>query len=172
MNKLIRRAGFYLAATVLGACAFTAILILQVLDWKIPAAVVLTATLVMAFLFGKAMKDIVTARLVIENQILQIQPAVFQEQTGEETSLLPGESIKVFVSCFGILLDAKIIKFNQQGIRLKAVELGSGFISLTYGTDQKTACVKLLHTETSDDVLAEITRKLRYETGIIATLVP
>lgn len=172
MKKLVRHAHYFFAAGILEALAFIVTIFLQPPNWKLTAAVVLVITLVTVFLLGKVEIDISTARLIIENQILHIQPAVIQNLKEEEKTadLLPGESIEVYVSGFGVLLDSKNIKFNQEGIRLKAVELGRHFISLTYGTNLRTHNTKLLHAEISDDVLAEVSRKFRYETGITPTI--
>ncbi len=93
MKKLVRQAGYFLAAGVIGAAAFIATIFLQPPNWKLTAAVALVITVVTIFLFGKVKKDISTARRIIENQILHIQPAVFQD-LGEEnaTDLISGES--------------------------------------------------------------------------------
>jgi membrane protein implicated in regulation of membrane protease activity len=93
LKKLVRQAGYFLAAGVIGAAAFIATIFLQPPNWKLTAAVALVITVVTIFLFGKVKKDISTARRIIENQILHIQPAVFQD-LGEEnaTDLISGES--------------------------------------------------------------------------------
>ena len=106
------------------------------------------------------------ARLIFENRILHIRPAVIDNAETEDTDLI-SESIGVFVSCFGILMGAKIIKFNQEGIRLKAVEIGLDYISLEYGTDTYTRKIKLLHARPDRTVLADIIEKFRYEAGIV-----
>lgn len=111
-------------------------------------------------------REFKAARLVLENRILYIQPAVIDNADTEETNLF-SESIEVFVSCFGILLGAKIIKFNQKDIRLKAVEIGLDYISLEYGTAMHTKKIKLLHARPDSTVLAGIIEKFRYETGIV-----
>ncbi len=61
--------------------------------------------------------------------------------------------MEVFVSYFGILLDSKIIKFNQDGILLKAVEIGRDFISLTYGKGKQIRNTRLFHAEISSGEL-------------------
>lgn len=123
----------------------------------------LTAVVVVitGFLFVKAMINIKAAQLIIENQILHIQPAVCMDRD---------ESIEVYVSCFGILLQSKIIKFNQEGIRLKAVELGRYYITLTYGTVQEMQSTKLIYEEIRDGTLQKIVRRFRYETGVVPVI--
>lgn len=121
-----------------------------------------------------------TAKLIIENQILYIQPVVMGALGWENGSLgrndrglgknaadLPAESIEVFVSCFGILLGSKIIKFNQDGIRLKAVEIGQYYLSIDYGMNMDIRNIRLIHARPDSAVLADIIEKFRYETGIV-----
>lgn len=124
-----------------------------------------------------------TAKLIIENQILYIQPMAMgvlgwengssgriDKDLGKDAAGSPAESIEVFVSCFGILLGSKIIKFNQQGIRLKAVEIGRYYLSIDYGTDMDIRNIRLLYARPDSAVLADIIEKFRYETGIMPTI--
>lgn len=109
------------------------------------------------------------ARLILENRILHILPAVI-DHAGKDDADLLSESIEVFVSCFGILMGAKIVKFNQEGIRLKTVEIGLDYISLEYGTTTYTRKIRLLYDRPDNGRLADITEKFRYETGITPTI--
>ena len=114
------------------------------------------------------MKD---AQLIVENQILHIQPAVFREPDNrKESGIQPCETIEMFVSGFGILLGSKIIKFNQEGIRLKAVEIGRDYLSIDYGTDAEVRNIRLLHVRPDSAVLVGIIEKFRYETGIVPVI--
>ncbi|NSW92071.1 MAG: hypothetical protein HPY74_15615 [Firmicutes bacterium] len=106
------------------------------------------------------------ARLILENRILHIRPAVI-DHAGKDDADLLSESIEVFVSCFGILMGAKIVKFNQEGIRLKTVEIGLDYISLEYGTDTYTRKIRLLYAKPDSGRLADIAEKFRYETGVV-----
>lgn len=161
MKKLIRQAHCLLTMAVLGSMVFTALIFLKPSDWKALAFLSLAIVLVILLLLGKSKQNIRTAQLIIENQIMHIQPAIFKDQ---------GDSFEVFVSCFGILLASKIIKFNQENIRLKSVELGQDFISLTYGNERRTQYTKLLHEKISTDMLNEIARRFSYETGIVPVI--
>lgn len=107
------------------------------------------------------------ARLIFENHILHIRTAVIDDDAGDAAKPGKAESIEVFVSYFGILLDSRIVKFNQDGILLKAVEIGPDFISLTYGTDKGTRITRLLHAEIRQGELESIVERFRYETGIV-----
>lgn len=123
----------------------------------------------MAGLVGWEYSRLKVAGLIIENQILHIQPAVIEE-SGKDAMGSTVESMEVFVSCFGILLDSRIIKFNQVGIRLLMVEIGQDFISIRYGRGKKKHMITLLCEIFAETELAEITRRFRYETGITPTI--
>ena len=167
MKKLVRCPRYFLA---LGICLMVVQVVLSVSlpqEWKLYAIVSLPLVLATAILIFKASMDLKAARLITENQILHIQPAVFLEQNGQvKGTLSKGESIEVFVSCFGILLDSKIVKFNQKGIHLREVVLGRDFITLTYCVKQRVNTISLLHGAIDDAALETISQKFRYETGI------
>lgn len=170
MNKLLRRTRYYLATFILCAAAFTVVIILRPPNWEPYTTIVLAIGIAVFLLYVNVNQRLKAARLIVENQILHIQSAVIQEHIGEKRFPRPHDSVEVFVSCFGILLDSKIIKFNQEGIQLKTVELGRDFICLTYGTNQKECSTKLLQGKISDGELAEISRRFLYETGITPTI--
>lgn len=89
-----------------------------------------------AFLFFTMSKKLKDAQLIVENQIFHIEPAVYRKpEDRKESGIQPCETVEMFVSAFGILLGSKIIKFNQGGIRLKAVEIGRDYLSIDFGTD-------------------------------------
>ncbi len=110
------------------------------------------------------------ARLIAENSILHIHTAVISDISGEAAQRPEPENTEVFISYFGILLDEKTIKFNQDGIRLRAVEIGNDFISFTYGTEKRTQYIRLLRPAIDPATMAEISERFRYETGIMPTL--
>ena len=110
------------------------------------------------------------ARLIAENPILHIHTAVISDISGEAAQRLDTENTEVFISYFGILLDEKTIKFNQDGIRLRAVEIGADFISLTYGTEKRTQNIRLLRPAIDPAAMEKICERFRYETGITPTL--
>ena len=110
------------------------------------------------------------ARLIVENPILHIRTAVISDISGEAAQRLDTENTEVFISYFGILLDEKTIKFNQDGIRLKAVEIGNDFISFTYGTEKRTQYIRLLRPAIDPAAMEKVCERFRYETGITPTL--
>ncbi|MEW6623961.1 MAG: hypothetical protein AB1420_12675 [Bacillota bacterium] len=127
-------------------------------------------TLISIIVLIREYKRLKIAEVIIENQILHIRSAYsLIADSGETTSSYP-ERMDIFISNFGILLDAKIIKFNQGGIQLKAVEIGRDFISLTYGTDKRMQKTWLLRMHMDDRELADVVEKFRYETGVVPVI--
>ncbi len=110
------------------------------------------------------------ARLIVENPILHIRTAAISDISAEASPPENIENTEVFISYFGILLGEKIIKFNQDSIRLRAVEIGADFISITYGTEKRTRNIRLLRPAADPAALEEISERFRYETGITPTL--
>jgi hypothetical protein len=103
------------------------------------------------------------AKLISENRILHICAATVMD--GEKNNH-SGIGFEVFVSCFGILLNDKVIKFNQDRIQLKRIEIEQNYIILTYGAKRKTRTIRLLHPELDENEIRRITDKFHYETGI------
>lgn len=170
MKKIVRYMRCFMAASIFCAGAFAAALILQPTNWKPNAVVALSAGLIAAFFFFTVRKKLTAARLIVENQILHIQPAVQRVRNSmNESEVESCETVEMYVSCFGILLGSKVIKFNQEGIRLKAVEIGRDYLSLDYGRDMDIRNIRLIHSRPDRDVLAGIIEKFRYETGITPT---
>ena len=171
MKKIAWYTRCFLGSCVACAFTFAAELIWQPSHWKRYVIALFAAGLVVAFLFITLRKKLAYARLIVENQILHIQPAVFCDWDGrKEIEILPSETVEMFVSCFGILLGSKIIKFNQQGIRLKAVEIGRNYLSIDYGTDTDIRNVRQIHDIHDSAVLACIIEKFRFETGVVPVI--
>jgi len=172
LKVLKQKAYFLLSAAILWVIASVFIFIRNYFSlgsniW-IYLSAMLTVTVVLAVTTIREYKKIKMARLIVENQILYICPAMidgFNNNKKEATS--PLQVIEVFISCFGILFDWRIIRFNQNGIHLKAVEIERDFISITYGTDKRTKSVRLLHAAIDSRELECIVHKFRYETGIV-----
>ena len=171
MKKIALYVRCFLAASIFCAVAFAAVLILQPPHWKPYAVMALSAGLIAAVLFFIMNQRLTAARLIVENQILHIQPAVLRERDStKESEAASCETVEMFVSCFGLLLGSKVIKFNQEGIRLKAVEIGRDYLSLDYGRDMDIHNIRLIHASPDSAVLAGIIEKFRYETGITPTI--
>ncbi|AEE95506.1 hypothetical protein [Mahella australiensis] len=105
------------------------------------------------------------ARLIIDNQILYICQAKIIAKNRKE------KSIDVYISCFGILLDFRLIRFNQNNVYLKSVEISNDFIYLAYGRDDRSQTIQLLHSPIGEGELADVMERFQYETGIIPKMI-
>jgi hypothetical protein len=139
------------------------------------AAVWIFVVLVIVTLFGLLIGEYRRYRIaqqIYENRILHIQAALIEEADpdGYHTSL-PSRGIDVYISCFGILLDAKVIKFNIDGINLITVELGHRYIYLTYGTRERTRKIRILHGGMDNLDQQKLIEQFIYETGTVPVIV-
>ena len=103
------------------------------------------------------------AKLIIENKILDIQVAKIEQNSAD--------AIEFIVSCFGVLLGSKVIKFNTDGIRLKEIEIADNTICIVYGKDKKSKSIRLLHGPIDKDEIKEIAERFKYETGIAPNII-
>jgi hypothetical protein len=106
------------------------------------------------------------ALLIAQNAILHIRTAEIRDVT-DFAEKATDTDIEVFVSYFGILLDSKVIKFNQDGVRLMTVQFGPDYVMLTYGTDNRMQRARLLRPAIPRKELGAIAEKFRYETGVV-----
>ncbi len=175
--KSIKRKNFVLAAlTVFGILTGGMLLVFRGAMFEIRAQVLLAgveiASGIAAGFWLRGLSKLKIARLIAENSILHISTAVISDISAGAAQPENIENTEVIVSYFGILLGEKIIKFNQDGIRLSAVEIGNDYISFTYGTEKRTQNIRLLRPAIDPETIAEISEKIRYETGITTTLLP
>jgi hypothetical protein len=175
--KAIKRKNFVLAAlTGFGILTGSMLLVfggaMSEIRAQILLAGVVIASGVAAAFWLRGVGKLKIARLIAENPILHISTAVISDLSGEAAQPENIENTEVIVSYFGILLDEKIIKFNQDGIRLRAVEIGADFISFTYGTEKRTQNIRLLRPAINSAMLEQISERFRYETGITPTRLP
>lgn len=117
----------------------------------------------------KNYKNLKMAEIITENQIIHLQSGYCLIESGTTSS--SAKKVDIAISNFGILIGAKIIKFNQRDIWLKAVGMGKDFISLTYGSFGKTQNLQLIHAEFDREELDKVVEKFRFETGIIPQIV-
>jgi len=120
----------------------------------------LTTVLLLGLSFREYRKYIF-ARLIIDNRIIHIEAAETEPESQKK------KCFEIFVSCFGILLCSRIIKFNVEGIRLEKVEIGYDYILLDYGKGDKCETIRLLHGNINSPELQDIIEKFRRETGVI-----
>ncbi len=131
----------------------------------------MSITFISTIILIQIYKNFIVAEVIIENQILHIMSAYPLVAGSYEKTSSFSDSIEIYISNFGILLDSKIVKYNQGGDQLKAVEIGRYYISLTYGTFEHTKTMWLLHAEFDSGELKKITERFRFETGIIPEIV-
>ncbi len=175
MKSISRKLKFWVGFAALGAVVLIPLVLYEAGAGR-PSSISLLLTvgtvLLAAGFSVRQYRRLKDARLIVENQILHFQPAALDSgEPGKGGKAMSEESIEVYVSCFGILIDSRIIKFNQSGVSLKEVELGKDFITLAYGTEKKPRRIKLLHGIIDDGSIAEIAERFRYETGILPKLV-
>ncbi len=164
--------GFAFGGGLLAFCY----LVLKIMRLKLTNAdpflpVVILAVMATSLLFVSLIREYRKhqfAQLITENQILHIQAARIEEvdANGDHTPLQVG-GIEVVISCFGILLDSKVIKFNIDRIKLKNVEIGHKCICLSYGTKKRTQRVRILHGGIDQQELQTLIERFRYETGVV-----
>ena len=162
-----------MAAVVVFAAALAGVLILRPPYWIAYAPVILAAGLAALLHYTPARNNLRSARLIVENTIIPIQPAVLRGRTEddrEEAEKLR-DNFGIYVSAFGILLGDKIIMFNQSGIWLRKVEIGRDYISFDYGSrDEALQNIRLLYSRPDGNVLADIIEKFRDETRVVPVI--
>ena len=161
-----------LAAVIVFAAALAGTLILRPPNWAAYAPVIFAAGLAALLHYIPARENLGSARLIVENAIIRIQPAVIYGRTEEEKENEDlRENFGIYVSVFGILLGGKIIKFNQSGIWLRSVEIGRDYISFGYGgKDEELQNIRLLYSRPGGDALAGIVENFRREIGVVPTI--
>ena len=171
MKKLVMRKWILLTTLIICLAALAAALALRFSCWEYCTVFALMGGTLAAAFFIFAHKNFKAAKLIAENTILHIQPAVLHgRDDGYEDEDNLRETFGMVVSVFGILLGAKIIKWGQDGGRdgrLKAVEIGRDYLSIDYGTAEETHNIRLLYSRPDADTLAGIIEKFRRDTGVV-----
>ena len=134
------------------------------------ALLLLVSNLLIIFLI-REFETYSVAKLITENKFMNIEFAEIRLKPDDVSSYSKIGGLEVYISCFGILLGSRVIKFNIDKVKLKEVEIGNEFICLTYGIDKKIQTIKLLHGDIQKEELQCIVEGFRYETGIIPIVV-
>lgn len=175
LKAIRRRKNAFAVSTGVGIVLSLLIFAYSLRAPNIPIRLLLAASIPvsvwLSFFWIREHRRLQTAQLIVENQILRIPTAVISSGHGGAVKPENAEIVEVFVSYFGILLGSKVIKFNQDNIFLKAVEIGLDFISLSYGTDKWMRNIRLLRTVTSSEELENIIKQFRDETGIVPVVI-
>lgn len=110
------------------------------------------------------------ARLIWDNRILSVASALIfmsDRQIKKETE-------ETIVSTFGILIGSQIYRWGLDGLhgtRLHAVQINKERMVLTFGDNDQTMQVKLLHGMTEKQELEDTVQRLFYETGVTADII-
>lgn len=99
------------------------------------------------------------AKLILDNQILHVSTVDF------DGVAMP--RLEVVVSVFGILMEDKVIPFNQDGIRLFSLIIAHNSMDIIYGTDVSSHEINLSFQNISEDLLKGIVDKFSFETGVV-----
>lgn len=98
--------------------------------------------------------------LILENKILNF-------------NIIEGESIdiKAYISCFGILIGSKVIKYNMGGVDLKGIDIDDKYLNISFGKENKIDNIKLLYGKMDKNELHRFIFKVNFETGIMPKLI-
>lgn len=116
------------------------------------------------------MRRLHDANLIRNNCILSVPSAVISlpgsgEKTAEEETV---------VSTFGVLIGSRIYKWGcdgVHGVRLRSIEIGRERMRLWFGDGDNAARIELLHGMSDLRTAMEVSRKLKHETGIEASVI-
>jgi len=172
VRKLILHTRIFLTADIICAAGLTALLIFRPVNWTVFAVLILAAGALAASFFHVARKKLKDVKDIIETTVIHIPFAVINAQSAEEKEEAEKihKNTSIYVSCFGILIGTQVIKFNRDGVKLKAVEIGKNYISFDYGAGADTHNIRLLYSKPGEDELAELVEEFRKVTGVIPVL--
>lgn len=132
----------------------------------------LSLAILMTFLTVGEYRKLVFAQLIVDNKIVVIQAVQAELKSWRRNNIvLSSDSIDIFISCFGILLGSRIIKFNTEGIYLKKIAIGKEFIEIYFGNKNRQQFIRLLNKITDENELTHIIEQFRRETGVIPKIV-
>ena len=167
LKKLTLHIRAFLTAVIICTAALTVMIVFRPPNFILYALLIFAADLAAFILVIVTRKKLTAAQAIIDSTIIYIQPAVLRGDNGKNIS----ETVDMYISCFGILLGTKIIKFNQRNIWLRNVEIGRDYISFYYGArNDELQNIRLLYSRPGGDELAGIIEKFRKETGIVPVI--
>ena len=173
MKKLVLYAWGFFAATAVFVIPLAALLIFHPPNFGLAALLLFAGGTAALLLLIETRKRLSAARAIIDSAVIHILPAEIFAETDEEkkeAARLRG-NFGIYVSSFGILLGAKVIRFNQNGIWLRKVEIGPDYISFTYGEkDGELQNIRLLYSKPGEDELAGIIENFRKDTGVVPVI--
>lgn len=175
MNTLIRR----IIVNILILCFLTSALAHSVasqggnvnIQTSVTSILIILAGGILICVLLKDINNFKIARLIRENFILKVKTAVIREIPDKDCHDKHMEDTDIFVSYFGILINGKIVKFNQDGVRLSAMSIGNDFISFTYGNEKKIQNLRIVRPNIEPEAMEEMINRFRFETGITPTTI-
>ncbi len=166
MRAITRRRNIYAVLSVAGVLLTVGF----VISHERPAAIVCGVCAAAAIvLLCFQMRLLFWGRVINDSRILTVASAVVRsepprrEKTVEET----------IVAAFSLLLGDKVYRWGCEGIdgvRLREVSIDKSHMRLTFGAAEDRMDVALLHGITDKQEIAEIAKKIKYETGVQATV--
>ena len=164
--KLIRkRRNGYILISVISIC-----LVWLSAALKHEAAFVFGAiSVVSLLLMVRKSRFLYHAMLIWDNRILSI-PSTLISLSGNQVKKEINETV---VSTFGMLINGKIYCWGLDGIdgvRLHNVRIDREMMYLTFGDENETMQVELLHGMTQRQAVEDTAGKLRHETGVTAII--
>lgn len=134
------------------------------------AAIVCGAVSVVAMiLLYRQSRLLSAARLICDNRILTIPSSMATSETSPSTKRME----ETVVSTFGMLLGNKLYRWGCEGMygtRLKNIRIDREHIRVTFGNEDESLRLELLHGMTKKEEVLTIAQKLRYETGVQAEI--
>lgn len=109
------------------------------------------------------------AKLIYDNCILAIPLAtIIPKQSSQEVIL--EESV---ISTFGVMIGSRIYMWGIKGVwgvKLSSIEIKHKHICFEFGNKTEITKIELLHGMTDVRIASDIRQRLRYETGVMATI--
>jgi len=105
------------------------------------------------------------AMLIWDNRILSIPSTLISMSSNQ----VKNEIAETVVSTFGMIVNGKIYCWGLNGIdgvRLHNVRIDREIMYLTFGDENKTMQVELLHGMTQQQAVEDTAKKLQFETGV------
>lgn len=171
MKAIKQRLGIFVAASSMGLLTSLLLFLenasMHGIYYSISFAMVLLCTASLIIFLIREIGRYKTAKLIVDNKIMHIQAVKVEHIIGKVNIPMMYRDIEVFISCFGILLDSRIIEFNASKVKLKAIEIRRELIYLSYGTEEITKKIWILHGTISTQELQSYKDRFSYETGIV-----
>lgn len=164
--KVIKRRLWLSVCTAIGAVLLLACLVAL---HETPSAIVAgtLAAVSLVFIVCNSRK-LSSARLITENRMIDICPAtVCMAGTGEGATR---QAVECVLSPFGLLVENKIYKFGRDGVRLHSVDIGDRHITVCFSNEDRRWTARLLYGPLDKEDLAQLAKKMEYETGITPSL--